>query len=64
MGVACAKDLYEGTLMAKIAGIPSQGILLKTTGCVETTVDYERVIDTMLLNIDQDKAKKIKEEVS
>ena len=41
-----------------------EGILLKTTGCVETTVDYERVIDTMLLNVEQNKSKKIKEEVS
>lgn len=63
LGVACAKDLYEGTLMAKLAGIPSQGILLATIGCVETTVDAEKVIDTMLLNIEPDKAKKIKEEV-
>lgn len=64
LGVACAKDLYEGTLMAKIADIPSQGILLKTTGCVETTVDHEKVIDTMLLNVDEEEAKKIKEELT
>ena len=64
LGVACAKDLYEGTLMAKIAGIPSQGILLLTTGCVETTVDYEKVIDTMLLNVEPDIALKIRGELT
>ncbi len=44
VGVACYPNLYEGMLNVKIAGIPAQGVPLKTTGCMNTTVDTQEII--------------------
>ncbi len=44
VGVACYPNLYEGMLNIKLAGIPAQGVPLKTTGCVNTTVDTQEIV--------------------
>ena len=44
VGVACYPNLHEGLLNVKLVGIPAQGVPLKTTGCVNTTVDIHEII--------------------
>ncbi len=44
IGVACYPNLYEGMLNVKLLGIPAQGVPLKTTGCVNTSVDIQEII--------------------
>ncbi len=44
VGVACYPNLYEGMLNVRLAGIPAQGVPLKTTGCVNTTMDTQEII--------------------
>ncbi len=60
IGVACSKDLYEGTLAAKIVGIPSQGVQLTKTGCICTYTDMDKLIDTILLGVGDEKKEEIK----
>ena len=64
LGVACHTDLYEGMLAAKIGGIPSQGVPLLTEGCVSTKVDVNRVIDMMLVGVDEEKADEIRRTIT
>ena len=45
IGVACYPNLHEGRLNTKLAGVPAQGVPLTTTGCVNTTVDIEEIIN-------------------
>ena len=52
IAVACFVDLVEGIKIAERAGIAAQGILLETTGCVETTVNWEKVYDKLYLGLE------------
>jgi hypothetical protein len=61
LGVACHTDLYEGLLAAKIGDIPAQGVPLKTEGCVATKVDIDRVIDMMLVGVEQEETQRVRE---
>ncbi len=52
LGVACFTDLFEGIRICEDAKIPVQGVLLKTTGCVETIVDWDEVWEKVHLGVD------------
>ncbi|MEA1994510.1 MAG: DUF116 domain-containing protein [Euryarchaeota archaeon] len=54
LGVACFKDVFEGMRICEKAGIPVQGVLLKTTGCVETLVDWDEIWEKVYLGVDED----------
>ncbi|HID74030.1 MAG TPA: DUF116 domain-containing protein [Thermoplasmata archaeon] len=64
LGVACHTDLYEGMLASKIGGIPAQGVPLTTEGCVSTQVDIDRVIDMLLVGLDEEEAARIRETIA
>lgn len=49
LGVACPYDLNEGMYLASKYNIPSQGVLLTRTGCVNTDVDMEELFEKMEL---------------
>ena len=53
LGIACFNDLFEGMRICEKAKIPVQGVLLKTTGCVETVVDWNEVWEKVLLGVDK-----------
>lgn len=55
VGVACYPNLYEGMLNAKLMGVPAQGVPLTTLGCVNTTVDYEEIINKCKMQITKSK---------
>ena len=55
VGIACYPNLYEGMLNAKLMGIPAQGVPLTTLGCVNTTVDYEEIINKCKMQITKSK---------
>ena len=55
VGIACYPNLYEGMLNAKLMGIPAQGVPLTTTGCVNTTVDCEEIINKCKMQITKSK---------
>ncbi len=57
LGVACFIDLFEGIKICEKARIPVQGVLLKTTGCVETIVDWDEVWEKVLLGVDVNEVK-------
>ncbi|HEC95641.1 MAG TPA: DUF116 domain-containing protein, partial [Euryarchaeota archaeon] len=57
LGVACFNDLFEGIRICEKAKIPVQGVLLKTTGCVETIVDWDEVWEKVLLGVDTNEVK-------
>ncbi len=57
LGVACFYDLFEGIRICEKAKIPVQGVLLKTTGCVETIVDWDEVWEKVLLGVDANEVK-------
>jgi len=57
LGVACFIDLFEGIKICEKARIPVQGVLLKTTGCVETIVDWDDVWEKVLLGVDVNEVK-------
>jgi len=57
LGVACFYDLFEGIRICEKARIPVQGVLLKTTGCVETIVDWDDVWEKVLLGVDVNEVK-------
>jgi len=59
IGVACSQDLYEGTLAAKMADIPSQGVALAKTGCVETFTNEVELAGILLAGVPQEKAEEI-----
>jgi len=52
VGVACYPNLHEGLLNVKLVGIPAQGVPLKTTGCVNTTVDIHEIIARCKMGIE------------
>ena len=52
VGVACYPNLHEGLLNVKLIGIPAQGVPLKTTGCVNTTVDIHEIIARCKMGIE------------
>lgn len=45
LGVACANDLYEGTMLCHREGIAVQGLELLRAGCVETAVDEKKLFE-------------------
>ncbi len=51
VGVACYPNLYEGMLNAKLMGVAAQGVPLTTPGCVNTTVDYDEIINKCKMQI-------------
>lgn len=51
VGIACYPNLNEGMLNTKLIGVPSQGVPLTTQGCVNTTVDYEAIINKCKMQI-------------
>ncbi|RZN47094.1 DUF116 domain-containing protein [archaeon] len=53
LGVGCATDLLEGMQTAQHAGIAVQGVLLDTTGCIETCVKWDKIYDKLYLGLDQ-----------
>jgi hypothetical protein len=53
LGVACFNDLIEGIRICGRAKIPVQGVLLKTTGCVETLVDWDEVWEKVFLGVER-----------
>ncbi len=55
VGVACYPNLHEGRLNTKLAGVPAQGVPLTTLGCVNTTVDYEEIINKCKMQITKSK---------
>ena len=64
LGVACHTDLYEGLLAAKIGDIPAEGVPLKTEGCVATKVDIDKVIDMMLVGVNEEETERVRELVA
>lgn len=60
IGVACYPNLYEGLLNIKIANMPAQGVPLTTTGCVNTIVNYEEILNKLLIGVEKEEEKKIK----
>jgi hypothetical protein len=45
VGVACYPNLHEGMLNANLMGVAAQGVPLTTTGCVNTTVDIDEILN-------------------
>lgn len=50
LGVGCSTELREGSDMVARIGLPAQGILLKRSGCVDTRVDLEKLMNTIALS--------------
>ena len=63
LGIACFNDLFEGLRICGKAKIPVQGVLLKTTGCVETIVDWDEVWEKVYLGVDTDRSQGSREKV-
>ncbi|MCK4246981.1 MAG: DUF116 domain-containing protein [Methanomicrobia archaeon] len=57
LGIACFNDLFEGIRICEKVRIPVQGVLLKTTGCVETLVDWDEVWEKVFLGVDRNETK-------
>ncbi|MCW7079219.1 MAG: DUF116 domain-containing protein [Canidatus Methanoxibalbensis ujae] len=49
VGVACYPNLYEGAMYVKIAGIPAQGVPLKSAGCVGTHVECDEILKLLVM---------------
>ncbi|VUT27818.1 MAG: hypothetical protein SYNGOMJ08_00369 [Candidatus Syntrophoarchaeum sp. GoM_oil] len=62
IGVACFNELYEGIVNASLFELPSMGVSLTKTGCVETELDYNDLLHVLLAGIDEDIKMKVYEE--
>jgi len=51
IGVGCFPDLVEGMKISKRAGIAAQGVLLETSGCIETVIDWNKLYDKLYLGL-------------
>jgi len=54
IGVGCFPDLIEGMKIAMRAGIPAQGVLLETSGCIETIVKWDNLYEKLYLGISKE----------
>lgn len=52
LGVACLKELVLGCIACEKVGIPAQGVVLLRDGCVETDVDWTKVLEAIKLSTD------------
>jgi len=48
VGVGCQMELKEGLVMCHSYGIPALGVPLTKSGCVSTTLDWNRFYDVLL----------------
>ncbi|HPR41132.1 MAG TPA: DUF116 domain-containing protein [Candidatus Methanofastidiosa archaeon] len=55
IGVGCFPDLVEGMKISKRAGIASQGVLLETSGCIETIIEWSKLYEKLYLGLDINK---------
>ncbi|MBN1786146.1 MAG: DUF116 domain-containing protein [Candidatus Methanofastidiosa archaeon] len=54
IGVGCFPDLVEGMKIAARARIAAQGVLLETSGCIETIVDWNKLYDKLYLGLNRE----------
>jgi len=47
LGVGCLAELKEGAEMTQRFGLPSYGVQLERAGCINTTVDWDRVFEVL-----------------
>lgn len=52
IGVGCLMEVREGLEMADKMGMIAQGVVTLKDGCVETTVDWDQVVDVASIGLD------------
>jgi len=52
IGVGCLSEVKDGLEMSDKMGLVSMGVVTQKDGCVETSVDWEKVMDVATLGVD------------
>jgi len=47
LGIGCLAELKEGAEMTQRYGLPSYAVQLERAGCINTTVDWDRVFEVL-----------------
>jgi len=58
IGVGCLAEVKDGLEMSDKLGLVSMGVVTQKDGCVETAVDWEKVMEVAALGIDPEKIPK------
>jgi len=53
IGVGCMMEVKEGLQMGRKISMTTIGVITKTDGCVETTMDYEELMEVASLGLDK-----------